>query len=62
MTLRRLERDARLSKSSLQKRANMSPEEIAMKEFASQLKAKKLTTESFFRICDTEYKQSVSVA
>jgi len=35
--------------------ANMSPEEQAIREFTSQLRAKKLSPESFFRICDSDY-------
>lgn len=63
LTLRRLEKDAKLAKASLNARkTNQSPEELAMREFATQLKNKKLTPESFFRICDTDYKQSVTVA
>jgi hypothetical protein len=63
LTLRRLEKDAKLAKASLNARkSNQSPEELAMKEFASQLKTKKLTPESFFRICDTDYKQTVTVS
>ena len=32
-TMRKLERDAKLSKAALQRKGNMSPEEFAMKEF-----------------------------
>ena len=58
-TLKKLERDAKQSLSNLisMKKSGMTPEEAAMKEFALQLKAKKLTPESFFRIVDTDYKQ-----
>ena len=45
-----------------EKFTNMSPEEQAIREFASQLRAKKLTPESFFRICDSDYTQRVTVA
>lgn len=45
-----------------EKFSNMSPEEQSMREFVTQLKAKKLTPESFFRICDSDYTQRVTVA
>lgn len=62
LTFKRLQQDVKLSKAALTAKKNQSPEETAMKEFAMQLKAKKLTPEMFFRICDTEYKQTVTVA
>jgi Ca2+-binding EF-hand superfamily protein len=61
LTLKNLQKDAMMSKAALKARLNQCPEEVAMREFAQQLKAKKLTPEMFFRICDTEYKQSVTV-
>lgn len=55
--MKKLEGVLRASKAKLSgRKSNQSPEEAAIKEFTSQLKNKKLTPESFFRICDTEYK------
>lgn len=30
-----------------------NPDEVAIKEFVTQLKAKKMTPEAFFRVCDS---------
>ena len=62
LTFKQLVTNARMSKAALTAKKNQSPEETAMKEFTIQLKSKKLTPEMFFRICDTEYTQSVTVA
>ena len=37
-----------------------NPEEVALKEFVTQLKAKNLTPEAFFRICDQAYARRIS--
>jgi Ca2+-binding EF-hand superfamily protein len=36
------------------------PEEAALTEFVSQLRAKRLTPEAFFRVCDTDYCHTVT--
>ena len=61
LVLRRLEREARTSKQNLLKLKNIPPESQALKAFCDQLKLKKLTPESFFRVCDTDYQQKVPV-
>ncbi len=39
-----------------------TPEETSLREFALQLSQRKLTPEGFFRMCDADYKQNVSVS
>ena len=51
-----------LRSANPEKYSNLTPEEQSIREFVTQLKAKKLTPESFFRICDSDYTQRVTVA
>lgn len=47
---------------SVRAERNANPEELALKEFVTQLKAKGLTPEAFFRICDGAYDKAVSAS
>lgn len=57
LTIKRLNRELKDSKLVFQQRKQLSsPEEQAIKELSQQLMTKNLTPESFFRICDPDYK------
>ncbi|CDW83096.1 cysteine protease family c02 [Stylonychia lemnae] len=63
LTIKRLEKQLKETKTAfVQKKERISPEEAALQEFSQQLMNKNLTPESFFRICDPDYKQSVQAA
>jgi hypothetical protein len=61
LTLKKLQAETIKMRTSLSERTSMSSEHFAIREFTQQLKIKKLTPESFFRVCDTDYKQVVTV-
>ena len=63
MTIKLLEADLKQAKETFNnKRQNETPEESALKEFATQLNKKNLTPEAFFRLCDPDYKMVVEVS
>jgi hypothetical protein len=47
-------------KATIKNETSKDPEEAALKEFATQLKARHMTPEAFYRLCDGAYKQSIS--
>ncbi len=62
LTLKRLAEKARRMQQSVRAERNANPEELALKEFVTQLKAKGLSPEAFFRICDGTYDKAVSAS
>lgn len=59
MALAKLDERAMFMRASITKEAKSNPEELALQEFVTQLKGKNLTPESFFRLCDGQYKKEV---
>jgi len=47
-------------KNTIRSDAANDPDEAALKEFVSQLNAKHMTPEAFYRLCDGKYIQSFS--
>ena len=48
------------NQQQLEKKQDIEPEEIALKEFTTQLKGKKMTPEAFFRVCDTTHSKLIT--
>ena len=47
-------------KATIKNETSKDPDEAALKEFATQLKARHMTPEAFYRLCDGASKQSIS--
>jgi hypothetical protein len=65
--MKKLDKDIEIQRMRLNKKKNAakgigpSREEMALKEFKQRLSKKGMTPEAFYRICDTNYKKTITV-
>lgn len=59
LTLNKLGRRVETLRATIKMEGDSNPELLALTEYVTQLRAKKLTPEAFFRLCDKTYKKSV---